>query len=113
MESSVSADSVTQSVSVGDVQVVQQATPANRPASLLATYKDLKLKVNADPEGKRHGAEFGNKNFDLSVARDFDDRINIIKRKAAVVLLIVNHWSFFCIRASWTDFNEARNRPVG
>lgn len=46
-----------------------------------AGFKDVRVGIITDPKGKRHGGSFHYKNVGLEVQRDFDDRINVIKRK--------------------------------
>ncbi|CDJ32903.1 LOW QUALITY PROTEIN: uncharacterized protein EMH_0014150 [Eimeria mitis] len=51
------------------------------PGSIVASYQNTRIKFDTHPEGKRHGAEFGNNDFVIGVTRDFDDRINIVKHE--------------------------------
>ncbi|CDJ43410.1 hypothetical protein, conserved [Eimeria tenella] len=81
VHSSVAPDNVQHDVSVGTMQVMQaRINPSAGPGSIVASYQDARIKFDTNPEGKRHGAEVGNKDFLIGVTRDFDDRINIVKR---------------------------------
>ncbi|CDJ46245.1 hypothetical protein, conserved [Eimeria brunetti] len=56
-------------------------SPSAGPGSIVASYQNTKIRFDTHPDGKRHGAEFGNGDFVLGVTRDFDDRINIVKHE--------------------------------
>lgn len=67
---------------VGAAPVLQaKISTSAGPGSIVASYQNTRIKFNTHPEGRRHGAEFGNKDFVLGVTRDFDDRINIVNRE--------------------------------
>ncbi|CDI85674.1 hypothetical protein, conserved [Eimeria praecox] len=71
---------------------------ATGPGSIVASYQNTRIKFDTHPEGRRHGAEFGNGNFVLGVTRDFDDRINIVKRK------FNGHWCEYTVEIKETRF---------
>lgn len=67
---------------LGELQLSQNASKApDGSGTIAAGFRDFKVKLTTDPNGRRHGAESGTSDFHVAVSRDFDDRINVIKRK--------------------------------
>lgn len=87
---------------MGTVPLIQaKISTSAGPGSIVASYQNTKIKFDTHPEGKRHGAEFGNKDFVLGVTRDFDDRINIVKRELDGLCCELPNWvqaSTRCLR---------------